>query len=136
MPSSARTCNGRWSRRTASRQPRSGSHITKENSRAAVNAAATTCPSLTGVVMSVSKVPVNFSCANSRMVITGDPSQVDLPSGASSGLDAALRVLKGVQGTEQIRFSTSDIVRHALVGRIVAAYDKLGAKVKSLSQSR
>jgi phosphate starvation-inducible PhoH-like protein len=72
----------------------------------------------------------------SRMVITGDPSQVDLPSGASSGLDDALRVLKGVQGTEQIRFSTSDIVRHALVGRIVAAYDKLGAKVKSLSQSR
>jgi phosphate starvation-inducible PhoH-like protein len=72
----------------------------------------------------------------SRMVITGDPSQVDLPSGASSGLDDALRVLKGVQGTEQIKFSTSDIVRHALVGRFVAAYDKLGAKVKSLSQPR
>ena len=70
------------------------------------------------------------------MVITGDPSQVDLPSGATSGLDDALRVLKGVQGTEQIKFSTSDIVRHALVGRIVAAYDKLGAKVKSLSQQR
>jgi phosphate starvation-inducible PhoH-like protein len=72
----------------------------------------------------------------SRMVITGDPSQVDLPTGASSGLEDALRVLKGVQGTEQIKFSTSDIVRHALVGRIVAAYDKLGAKVKSLSQPR
>ena len=72
----------------------------------------------------------------SRMVITGDPSQVDLPTGASSGLEDALRVLKGVQGTEQIKFSTSDIVRHALVGRIVAAYDKLGAKVKNLSQPR
>ena len=52
----------------------------------------------------------------SRMVITGDPSQVDLPTGASSGLDDALRVLKGVQGTEQIKFSTSDIVQ-ACAGR-------------------
>ena len=72
----------------------------------------------------------------SRMVITGDPSQVDLPYGATSGLEDALRVLKGVQGTEQIKFTTSDIVRHALVGRIVAAYDKLGAKVKSLTQQK
>jgi phosphate starvation-inducible protein PhoH and related proteins len=72
----------------------------------------------------------------SRMVVTGDPSQVDLPSGATSGLDDALRVLKGVQGSEQIRFSTADIVRHALVGRIVAAYDKLGAKVKNLQPSK
>jgi phosphate starvation-inducible protein PhoH and related proteins len=72
----------------------------------------------------------------SRMVVTGDPTQVDLPSGATSGLDDAVRVLEGVQGSVQIKFSTADIVRHALVGRIVAAYDKLGAKVRNLSPSR
>ncbi len=72
----------------------------------------------------------------SRMVITGDPTQVDLPAGTTSGLDDALRVLTDVQGSAQIRFSTGDIVRHALVGRIVAAYDKLGAKVRNLAPSK
>ena len=72
----------------------------------------------------------------SRMVVTGDPTQVDLPSGATSGLDDACRVLTGVQGAAQVKFSTADIVRHALVGRIVAAYDKLGAKVRSLAPSK
>ena len=72
----------------------------------------------------------------SRMVVTGDPTQVDLPSGATSGLDDACRVLAGVQGSSQIKFTTADIVRHALVGRIVAAYDKLGAKVRNLAPSR
>jgi phosphate starvation-inducible protein PhoH and related proteins len=67
----------------------------------------------------------------SRMVVTGDPSQVDLPPGAASGLDNALGVLQNVQGTEQVRFTTADIVRHALVGRIVAAYDKAGAKPRA-----
>jgi phosphate starvation-inducible protein PhoH and related proteins len=60
----------------------------------------------------------------SRMVVTGDPSQIDLPNGMRSGLDDALGVLKGVKGSAQIAFSNADIVRHALVGRIVAAYDK------------
>ncbi len=72
----------------------------------------------------------------SRMVVTGDPTQVDLPINATSGLEDALRVLKGVDGSEQIRFSNTDIVRHALVGRIVAAYDKLGAKVRNLTPSK
>jgi phosphate starvation-inducible protein PhoH and related proteins len=62
----------------------------------------------------------------SRMVVTGDPSQVDLPNGMTSGLADALGVLKGVKGTAQVQFSNSDIVRHALVGRIVEAYDKSG----------
>jgi phosphate starvation-inducible protein PhoH and related proteins len=66
----------------------------------------------------------------SRMVVTGDPTQVDLAPGAQSGLDHALGVLRSVQGTEQVRFTTADIVRHALVGRIVAAYDEAGAKAK------
>jgi phosphate starvation-inducible PhoH-like protein len=60
----------------------------------------------------------------SRMVVTGDPTQVDLPSGISSGLADAVAVLKGVSGVASVGFNNSDIVRHALVGRIVAAYDK------------
>jgi phosphate starvation-inducible protein PhoH and related proteins len=66
----------------------------------------------------------------SRMVVTGDPTQVDLPSGVSSGLADAVSVLKGVQGVQSVGFSNSDIVRHALVGRIVAAYDKKAPKQK------
>ncbi len=66
----------------------------------------------------------------SRMVVTGDPSQVDLPPGATSGLANALAVLKGVTGVGTVTFSQADIVRHALVGRIVAAYDRDGAKPK------
>ena len=66
----------------------------------------------------------------SRMVVTGDPTQVDLPTGVNSGLSDAVSVLKGVQGVEAVAFSNSDIVRHALVGRIVAAYDKKAPKQK------
>ena len=66
----------------------------------------------------------------SRMVVTGDPTQVDLPSGMVSGLDDATGVLHSVQGVSQIRFTASDIVRHALVGRIVQAYDKAGPRKK------
>jgi phosphate starvation-inducible protein PhoH and related proteins len=62
----------------------------------------------------------------SRMVITGDPSQIDLPPGITSGLDDALNILDGVKGIGLTAFTTTDIVRHALVGRIVAAYDKKG----------
>jgi phosphate starvation-inducible PhoH-like protein len=60
----------------------------------------------------------------SRMVVTGDPSQADLPSGVTSGLSDALAILKSVPGISHIAFGNEDIVRHALVGRIVAAYDK------------
>ncbi|WP_119273063.1 PhoH family protein [Taklimakanibacter deserti] len=65
----------------------------------------------------------------SRMVVTGDPSQVDLPGGVSSGLDDALAILKSVDGISHIAFTAADIVRHALVGRIVSAYDKHTEKV-------
>jgi phosphate starvation-inducible PhoH-like protein len=64
----------------------------------------------------------------SRMVVTGDPTQIDLPNGMRSGLDDALGILKGVKGTSQILFGQADIVRHALVGRIVAAYEKNAKK--------
>jgi phosphate starvation-inducible PhoH-like protein len=66
----------------------------------------------------------------SRMVVTGDPTQVDLPSGVNSGLPDAVSILTGVQGVASVGFSNSDIVRHALVGRIVAAYDKKAPKQK------
>ena len=60
----------------------------------------------------------------SRMVVTGDPTQIDLPSGIVSGLDEALVVLDGVKGVGITSFKAADIVRHPLVGRIVEAYDK------------
>jgi phosphate starvation-inducible protein PhoH and related proteins len=64
----------------------------------------------------------------SRMVVTGDPSQVDLPNNITSGLADALMTLKGVKGIAQVQFEASDIVRHQLVGRIVQAYDKQAAR--------
>ena len=60
----------------------------------------------------------------SRMVVTGDPTQVDLPPGTVSGLVEALRVLDGVDGIAVARFAEQDVVRHPLVGRIVAAYGR------------
>ena len=61
---------------------------------------------------------------NSRMVICGDPKQVDIPGGDSqSGLADAVRRLEGVQGIEMIRFTSADVVRHPIVGRIVEAYE-------------
>ncbi len=61
---------------------------------------------------------------NSRMIVTGDPSQVDLPRGETSGLVEAVGLLEGVEGIHISRFDDKDVVRHALVGRIVRAYDK------------
>ncbi|MBB3965624.1 MULTISPECIES: PhoH family protein [Rhizobium] len=60
---------------------------------------------------------------NSRMIVTGDPSQIDLPRGVKSGLVEALQLLNGVEGISIIRFKDTDVVRHPLVGRIVRAYD-------------
>ena len=60
---------------------------------------------------------------NSRMAVTGDLTQVDLPAGARSGLAEAIEVLAGVEGVGMVCFGAADVVRHALVGRIVAAYD-------------
>ncbi len=59
-----------------------------------------------------------------RMVITGDLSQVDLPSGTRSGLRDALDTLEGVEGIGVMRFDKRDVVRHPLVARIVEAYEQ------------
>lgn len=61
---------------------------------------------------------------NAKMIVTGDITQIDLPISQKSGLIDALSVLKEVKGIARIDFDTSDIVRHKLVQRIVAAYEK------------
>jgi phosphate starvation-inducible PhoH-like protein len=60
---------------------------------------------------------------NSRMIVTGDPSQIDLPNGQTSGLAEATRLLSGVEGIAQVHFTAEDVIRHELVARIVAAYE-------------
>jgi phosphate starvation-inducible PhoH-like protein len=60
---------------------------------------------------------------DSRMVVTGDASQSDLPGGRAEGLNEALTILSGVEGVATAHFSDKDVVRHPLVGRIVRAYD-------------
>ena len=59
----------------------------------------------------------------SRMVICGDPKQVDLPQPGASGLADAVERLEGIEGIAVSRFTTADVVRHPIVGRIVAAYE-------------
>jgi phosphate starvation-inducible PhoH-like protein len=61
---------------------------------------------------------------NSKTVVTGDLTQVDLPSGKRSGLQEASEILKGVEGISFVWFDERDVVRHSLVQRIVRAYEK------------
>ena len=63
---------------------------------------------------------------NSRMVVTGDPSQVDLPNGTKSGLIDAMEILGGLGDIQMIQFGPEDVVRHPLVSTIVRAYDRHG----------
>lgn len=65
--------------------------------------------------------------ANSRMVVCGDPKQVDLPIPASSGLADAVGRLHGVEGINVSYFTSADVVRHPIVGRIVDAYEGPGS---------
>ncbi len=64
---------------------------------------------------------------DSRMVVTGDTGQVDLPRGQGSGLAHALEILENVQGISARRLTASDVVRHELVSRIINAYEAAGA---------
>ncbi len=59
----------------------------------------------------------------SQMVVTGDPTQIDLPAGQSSGLNDAVDKLRNIEGVTHIAFSKADVVRRELVARIVAAYE-------------
>jgi phosphate starvation-inducible PhoH-like protein len=70
---------------------------------------------------------------SSRMVVTGDPSQVDLPGNIRSGLGDALHRLQGVEGVGIARLGVADVVRHKVVGRIVTAYEKFDREQQSRS---
>jgi phosphate starvation-inducible PhoH-like protein len=71
---------------------------------------------------------------NSKMVVTGDLTQMDLPTGRRSGLLDAVDILKGVEGISFVQFDERDVVRHSLVQRIVRAYEKYNEGVaKQLS---
>ena len=65
---------------------------------------------------------------NSKAVVTGDITQIDLPGGKKSGLKEVTRILKGIDGIEIVRFSDKDVVRHHLVQEIVKAYDRYAEK--------
>ena len=71
---------------------------------------------------------------NSKMIVTGDPTQVDLPPGTRSGLVDALGILEGMPGMIRVNFTEKDVVRHELVARIVKAYDD--ASRERLAQER
>jgi len=68
---------------------------------------------------------------NSRMVVTGDLSQVDLPRGIRSGLRDARDILSAVKGVQFLEFGVEDVIRHKIVSRIVQAYDQAEAKRKA-----
>ena len=62
--------------------------------------------------------------ANAKAIITGDPTQVDLPRNMRSGLEKSTRILKNIEGIAQIELNEEDVVRHKLVKAITRAYDK------------
>ena len=62
--------------------------------------------------------------ASAKAIITGDPTQIDLPKNQRSGLDKAMRILKNINGIAQIELDEEDVVRHRLVKAIIKAYDK------------
>ncbi len=67
---------------------------------------------------------------NTKMIITGDMTQIDLPRGQKSGLVESVNILKGIEGIEFIEMKKKDIVRHKLVSRIVNAYEKFDNKTE------
>lgn len=67
---------------------------------------------------------------NTKMIVTGDMTQIDLPASQTSGLVQAMKILKGVKGISFIELNKKDIVRHKLVTRIVEAYEKFEEKAK------
>jgi phosphate starvation-inducible PhoH-like protein len=68
---------------------------------------------------------------NSKMVITGDVTQIDLPSSRGSGLVEIQKILRGVPGIAFVHFSDEDVVRHHLVTSIIRAYDAYEARRES-----
>ena len=73
---------------------------------------------------------------NTKMIVTGDMTQIDLPSSQTSGLVQALRILKGVKGISFVELNKKDIVRHKLVTQIVEAYEKSDKEAKAERERR
>jgi phosphate starvation-inducible PhoH-like protein len=69
---------------------------------------------------------------NSKIVVTGDITQIDLPNPKKSGLIEAIQVLEGVEGIFFCHFEEADVVRHQLVQRIIRAYDTFGRQQREL----
>ena len=68
---------------------------------------------------------------NSKMIVNGDPSQIDLPAGQRSGLAEAIELLQGERSIVHVKFTEADVVRHELVARIVRAYDRQALRRKA-----
>ena len=73
---------------------------------------------------------------NTKMIVTGDMTQIDLPASQTSGLVQALRILKGVKGISFVELNKKDIVRHKLVERIVDAYERFDKEAKAEREKR
>ncbi len=67
---------------------------------------------------------------NSKIVVTGDVTQIDLPDGKRSGLKEVVKILKGIKGIEIVKFDGRDVVRHRLVKEIISAYERYEEKQK------
>ena len=72
---------------------------------------------------------------NTKMVVTGDMTQIDLPHSQTSGLIQAMKILKGVKGISFVELNKKDIVRHKLVTRIVEAYEAYEENLKKTNQT-
>ncbi len=72
----------------------------------------------------------------SKIVVTGDITQIDLPGGVKSGLEQAAGILEGINGISVFRLSDKDIVRHALVQKIINAYDKFDARKRAYLEKK
>jgi phosphate starvation-inducible PhoH-like protein len=70
------------------------------------------------------KMFLNRIGANAKAIITGDPTQIDLPKNMRSGMHKALRILKNIDGIGYVELDEEDVVRHRLVKSIIKAYDK------------
>ena len=73
---------------------------------------------------------------NTKMIVTGDMTQIDLPASQTSGLVQAIKILKGVKGISFIELNKKDIVRHKLVTQIVEAYEKFDKEAKAERERR
>ena len=73
---------------------------------------------------------------NTKMIVTGDMTQIDLPHSQTSGLIQAMKILKGVKGISFVELNKKDIVRHKLVTKIVEAYEKFDKEQKAANEER